>query len=152
MTVVDVKEAPKRAVRPTFAEVYMDLALGMSNRSTCLRLNVGAVITSEDHRYVYGVGYNGNASGLPNSCDRVGLEAVGNCGCIHAECNAVVNCNAARSTPKIIYCTHLPCINCAKLIINLGGVLEVNYLHDYRIKDSLAVFAQVGIKAKHFSR
>lgn len=50
----------------------------MSRRSTCSRLQVGCAITSPDYRYVYGVGYNGNATGLPNQCD---CKTPGNCGC-----------------------------------------------------------------------
>jgi dCMP deaminase len=148
-TVVELA-SPKPVPRPSFDEVYIGLCESMSRRSTCYRLNVGAVITSDDYRYVYGVGYNGNASGLANHCDKTGPEAVGSCGCIHAECNAVVNCNAPRSAPKIVYCTHLPCVACAKLIINLGGVVRVLYLNDYRIRDSLPLFFQVGIEAQHF--
>lgn len=64
--------------RPSFRSIYMRLALMMAERSTCQRLQVGCVITSVDFRYVYGVGYNGNASGLPNTCDR---STPGNCGC-----------------------------------------------------------------------
>lgn len=69
-------------MRPTFGEIYMRFALSMAERSTCLRgLKVGTVITSTDNRKVYAVGYNGNATGLPNQCDLTGPEAVGNCGC-----------------------------------------------------------------------
>ncbi|MCP4038631.1 MAG: cytidine deaminase, partial [bacterium] len=56
--------------RPSFESIYMDLARTLANRSTCIRLNVGTVITSTDYRKVLAVGYNGNATGLPNQCDR----------------------------------------------------------------------------------
>lgn len=69
------------AERPSFHEIFMKLAWLMNERSTCRRLKVGCVITSVDHRRVYAVGYNGNASGLANDCDRVGEAAVGSCGC-----------------------------------------------------------------------
>lgn len=77
--------------RPSFPEVYMRLALTLAARSTCRRLCVGTVITSTDYRKVLAVGYNGNAAGLPNTCDR---EEPGNCGCLHSEENAVINCDA----------------------------------------------------------
>jgi deoxycytidylate deaminase len=64
--------------RPTFDALYMDLARGLAKRSTCRRLAVGCAIVSADYRYVYGVGYNGNASGLPNDCDS---DTPGQCGC-----------------------------------------------------------------------
>ncbi len=142
-------------MRPSFHSIYMRLAELMSERSTCLRTNskgdlmkVGCAIVSTDFRRVFSVGYNGNASGLPNQCDS---DKVGACGCIHAEANAIVSCSADRDEPKIVFCTHLPCVACAKLIIQLGGVREVYYRQDYRLKDSLTLFAHenVNIAAGH---
>lgn len=137
--------------RPSFHQIYMDLATSLSQRSTCSRLSVGAVITSPDFRKVYAVGYNGNVSGGKNDCDRHGEEAVGNCGCIHAEQNAVINCDTARHHEKIVFCTHLPCMQCAKFLINLGGVNGVYYQTDYRLKDSLHLFAFHNILTGHLS-
>lgn len=98
--------------RPTFQDIYLRLAVMMSERSTCERMRVGAVITSIDSRYVYAIGYNGSAAGDKNGCDRHGQDAVGSCGCIHAEANAVVNCRASREAAKIVFCSHLPCVSC----------------------------------------
>jgi len=56
--------------RPSFEEVYIQFAETISRRSTCNRLAVGTVITTVDYRKVLAVGYNGNASGLDNTCDR----------------------------------------------------------------------------------
>ena len=131
--------------RPSFHNIYMRLAELMSERSTCERTNssgqlmqVGCAIVSTDFRRVFSIGYNGNASGLPNACDS---NEPGKCGCIHAEANAIVSCAADRDEPKIVFCTHLPCVACAKLIIQLGGVREVYYRRDYRLKDSLMLFS-----------
>ena len=135
--------------RPSFQDIYLRLAIMMSERSTCERMKVGAVITSLDSRYVYGLGYNGSAAGDKNGCDRHGAEAVGNCGCLHAEINAVINCTAGREKPKVLFCSHLPCVACAKAIINLGGVVRVVYRNDYRIKDSLEWFERASIKSVH---
>lgn len=128
--------------RPSFIDIYASMSSLMAQRSTCRRLSVGAVITSEDFRYVYGVGFNGNAAGLPNDCDS---DEPGKCGCVHAEVNAVVNCTVGRTVPKIVFCTDLPCVNCAKILINMGGVQQIYYGRDYRIRDSLEVFKKVGI-------
>lgn len=137
--------------RPSFHDINIRYALSLAERSTCLRgIKVGTVITSKDFRKVLAIGYNGNASGLPNQCDRTGAEAVGNCGCLHAEENAVINCDVPRQTEKIVFCTHLPCVACAKRLINLGGVQEVFYLTDYRIRDSLALLEQVGIRIQQY--
>ena len=134
---------PERT-RPSFEQIYMRLASELAERSTCRRLRVGTVITTTDYRKVLAVGYNGNATGLANQCDR---DEVGNCGCLHSEENAVINCDAPRGLEKIVFVTYLPCVMCAKRLINLGNVKKVFYLNDYRIKDSVDVLRSVGIEA-----
>lgn len=136
--------------RPTFQSIYMDLAVSLSARSTCRRKQVGCVVSTPDFRKIVAVGYNGSAAGLENDCDRFGEEAVGNCGCLHAEENAVINCDVPRDTPKIVFCTCLPCAMCAKRLINLGGVRKVLYLEDYRLRDSLALLDRAGIAHEKF--
>jgi dCMP deaminase len=129
--------------RPSFQEIYLQLAHTLSKRSTCHRLQVGTVITSTDFRKVLAVGYNGNATGLHNGCDR---EEAGNCGCLHSEENAVINCDAPRFIEKNVFVTHLPCVQCAKRLINLGNVKTVYYDQDYRLKDPIALLQSVGIQ------
>lgn len=116
-------------IRPSFEQIYMGLAVDLAERSTCARLKVGTVITTTDYRKVLAVGYNGNAAGLHNGCDR---DEPGHCGCLHSEENAIINCDAPRDTLKIIFVTHAPCEMCAKRIINLGGVQEVVFREKYR--------------------
>jgi dCMP deaminase len=135
-------------VRPTFQEIYLKLAHLLAARSTCRRLQVGTVITSTDFRKVLAVGYNGNATGLPNTCDR---EEPGNCGCLHSEENAVINCDSPRHVEKVVFVTHLPCVQCAKRLINLGNVKSVYYATDYRIKDSIALLKSVGVEVQQLS-
>ncbi len=123
--------------RPPFERVYMNFAKEIAQRSTCSRLNVGTVITTTDFRKVLSIGYNGNATGLPNGCD---TDEPGNCGCLHSEENAVINCDAPRTEEKIIFVTHLPCSMCAKRIINLGNVKKVIFQDDYRKRGAVALF------------
>lgn len=134
--------------RPSFEQIYMQLAHTLAERSTCTRMNVGTVITSTDFRKVLAVGYNGNAAGLPNTCDR---NEAGNCGCLHSEENAVINCDSPRATEKIVFVTHLPCVACAKRLINLGGVKKVYYRNTYRSTESLDLFKTVGIEIAQLS-
>ena len=133
--------------RPTFEEVYMDFAALISRRSTCQRLQVGTVITTTDYRKVLAVGYNGNASGLENTCDR---EEPGNCGCMHSEENTVINCDAPRATAKFVFVTHLPCVACAKRLINLGNVDKIVYRNSYRNTDAVDLLRSVGIEVYQF--
>ena len=123
----------------------MDFAESIARRSTCKRLQVGTVITTTDYRKVLAVGYNGNATGFPNCCDS---DEPGNCGCLHSEENAVINCDSPRHVEKYIFVTHLPCIMCAKRIVNLGNVKKVVYKSDYRIADSVEALRKAGIEVE----
>ncbi len=134
--------------RPSFEKVYMEFAESIARRSTCSRLQVGTVITTVDFRKVLAVGYNGNASGLPNRCDR---EDAGNCGCLHSEENAVINCDTPRAIEKIVFVTHLPCVACAKRLVNLGNVKKVFYKHEYRLRDSIQILESVNIQVQQIS-
>jgi dCMP deaminase len=133
--------------QPSFEEVYMEFAKLIAKRSTCKRLQVGTVITTTDYRKVLAVGYNGNASGLTNTCDR---DEPGNCGCLHSEENAAINCDAPRHTDKFVFVTHLPCRMCAKRLINLGNVRKITYGQNYRDQDSLEILSKVGIEVQSF--
>lgn len=137
-----------RGPRPAFSTIYMNLAVGLSARSTCSRAAVGCVITSTDHRYVYSVGYNGGAAGLENECESA---VPGQCGHLHAEENAIINCSVSRYETKLVYATTLPCKMCAKRLVNLGGVQKVYYLNDYRIRDSIALLEKAGIDVLQFN-
>lgn len=128
--------------RPSFESIYMQLAEALAGRSTCRRLQVGTVITSTDFRKVLAVGYNGNATGLVNDCDGT---VPGQCGCLHSEENAVINCDAQRFVEKFVFVTHLPCKMCAKRLINLGSVRKVYYQRLYRCLDAKSLLQQAGI-------
>jgi dCMP deaminase len=131
--------------RPSFQEIYIQLAITIAKRSTCSRKQVGCVITSSDFRRVLSIGYNGNAVSLPNSCDS---SEVGNCGCLHAEENAIISCSEPISTPKLVFITVSPCKMCAKRLIQLGGVQKIYYLEDYRNTEANQILktAKIGIE------
>lgn len=135
--------------RPSFQQVYMSLAKSLAKRSTCSRLQVGTVITSWDYRKVLAVGYNGNAAGFPNQCDRP--HESGNCGCLHGEENAVINCDSSRDAPKIVFVTHNPCPSCAKRLINLGGVTSIYYAEEYRDTTGIEYLQRVGIVTRRLT-
>lgn len=137
-----------QAERPSFEHIYLALARTLAQRSTCKRLQVGTVITSTDFRKVLAVGYNGNATGLPNTCDR---DEVGNCGCLHSEENATINCDTPRSVEKIVFVTHLPCVACAKRLINLGNVRKVYFGERYRDTRARDVLVSVGVAVEQLA-
>ena len=127
---------------------FINLAVGFSKQTKCQRpliggFGVGCVITNGEYE-ILSWGTNGNPSPLIPKCDS---DVPGQCGCIHAEEMAAIRCDAHYHVEKIVFCSHLPCKMCAKRLILLGGVTKVYYKYDYRIKDSLEIFKQVGIQA-----
>lgn len=50
-----------RPARPSKAEYYLDIALAVAARSTCLRRRYGAVVVANDE--IIATGYNGAARG-----------------------------------------------------------------------------------------
>jgi len=129
--------------RPSFQEIYMNQALDLARRSTCLRKKVGCVIVSDDFAHVYGLGYNGNAKDFPNTCDS---DVAGDCGCLHAEDNALDKVVVPKEVPKIVFVTVSPCRYCAKRFINKGGVKKVYYYEEYRKRDGLEILEKAGIE------
>jgi dCMP deaminase len=108
-------------------EVIKTLALGLAGLSMCKRGNVGAVIFAWDCSQIYSVGYNGPASGVTNtSC----TKKKGDCGCAHAETNAVVKLGAVKDA--VMFCTHSPCWRCANAIVNCGKIRLVLWGKRYR--------------------
>lgn len=129
--------------RLTLDETMMETAYLFSKRSTCGRLKVGCVLTDENKNNVISVGYNGGVTGLENRCES---SLPGKCGCIHSEPGALV-----KGRGPLLYCTHLPCTQCSKLIIN-SGVKNVYYSEKYRNDYSLELFSRASIKVHRLKR
>jgi dCMP deaminase len=124
--------------------MYMQFAEVAASRSTCSRLKVGAVITDEDMTTVKSVGYNGTARGLPNGCDSA---TPGACGCLHAEDNALVKA-PYHEGDLVLFCTHTPCITCAKRILN-SRVRSLYYRQSYRSSDGIDLLREMGLSVTH---
>lgn len=112
--------------RPSRDEMFMQLAHVVSQRSTCQRAHVGAIITNWDGTSIKSMGYNGNARGLPDGCDNT---TPGLCGCLHAEENALLK--APYGPELTMYTTVSPCLACAKRILN-SSVRRIVYDEAYR--------------------
>ncbi len=128
-------------------EVYMRMAEELAKRSTCLRTQVGSVITTADLTQVLGIGYNGNARGLPNTCDS---DEPGRCGCLHAETNAVIKAGATIPD-KVMFVTISPCVMCAKMIVN-ANVTRVYYRSGYRDPAGVDVLRRGGVEVAAYDR
>jgi dCMP deaminase len=124
------------ADRPSFDEVYMELAVNLAKRSHCVKQHVGAVI-AKDTRIV-SLGYNGPPSGTHN-CDQEWPEdgcprsSKGSCSlALHAEENAVLYAakNKVDLEGAVLYVTLSPCLPCARMIYTTG-IKTVYFLNSY---------------------
>src|SRR5476649_2120434 len=125
-----------RMTKPSFEDIYMDLAQSLALRSHCVKLKVGAVLTKDTR--IISLGYNGPPAGT-NNCDEewpdTGCPRDSKGGCslaLHAEQNAILY--AAKNNVSVegatIYVTLSPCIACAKVLFSLN-VKKVVYLNSY---------------------
>ncbi len=126
-------------MRPSWDEYFLSIADLVSQRSTCLRRKVGAVIVKDKN--ILATGYNGPPSGFPH-CEEIGClrEELGVpsgqrhelCRGLHAEQNAIIQAakHGISINGSIIYCTHMPCVICIKMIIN-SGIKEVVFREGY---------------------
>jgi dCMP deaminase len=133
--------------RPSWDEYFMATAMLISTRSPCERLHVGAVIVSSGERKnrIVAAGYNGYLPGTPHvSRVRDGHEQA----TVHAEQNAIADAARRGSSVEgcVIYVTHYPCINCAKILAS-AGIAEVRYHSDYSNDLLVApLLADAGVK------
>ena len=107
----------------------------------------------KDERII-SIGYNGTPSGWDNNCEsEIYSTSVGDNPrlvtkpqVLHAESNAIAK--LARCTESgegaTLICTHAPCIECAKLILQ-SGIIRVIYSEDYRSTDGLEFLTQGGV-------
>lgn len=122
--------------KPSFDEIYMDLAQSLAKRSHCVKMQVGAVLTKDTR--IISLGYNGPPAGTHN-CDiefpEQGCPRDSKGGCslaLHAEQNAILYAtkNNVAVEGATVYVTLSPCLACAKVMYSLG-VKKVIYLNSY---------------------
>lgn len=161
---------PNRPARDT---ILMHMAGLVATRSTCSRLQVGAVVSRDGRSLVQG--YNGTPAGMPH-CDHTcrtpstcaklaltddGQEHLFDCpanpeaGCskaVHAEANAIAY--AARYGVTLdgseMFVTNMPCLKCAELIVN-AGIMRVVYEKPYRIIDGITLLMDARVAVEELS-
>lgn len=129
--------------RPTINATLLNVAYEFAKRSTCSRLHVGAVIA--DHRgVILSSGYNGALAGEAH-CNHVTRDEPCRLA-VHAEANAILW--AARrgiaTEGAYMYCTHEPCYECSKMIIQ-SGIVTVYYSETYGRNSGLERFEYSGV-------
>ncbi len=140
--------------RPSWDEYFLKVAYLVAERSTCLRHHVGAVIVKDNR--ILTTGYNGAAAHVKDcrelGCLRDELDIPSGqrheiCRAIHAEQNAIIQAGkmGVNINNSTMYCTHSPCIICAKMIVN-AGIKRFVTSGDYTDKTFLHLFEAAGIE------
>ncbi len=139
--------------RPDWDHYFMQIAAVVSTRSSCMRRQVGALLVLD--KRILTTGYNGAPGGLSH-CREVGCirkemqvpsgERHELCRGLHAEQNAIIQAavHGVAIKGSVLYCTHYPCVVCAKMLVN-AGVLSLVLKENY--PDTLAkkIFTEAGI-------
>ncbi len=117
----------KRLTRPETDQYFLKIASVVAERSTCRRHHMGAIAVRDKH--ILATGYNGAASGLKDCLELGCLRDEMNipsgerqeiCRGIHAEQNVIIQAalHGVSLEGSTIYCTHTPCVLCAKMLVN----------------------------------
>ena len=140
--------------RPDFDEYVLKIASVVAERSTCRRHHMGAVAVRDKH--ILTTGYNGAPAGqkdcLELGCIRDEMniasgEKQETCRAIHAEQNVIIQAalHGISLEGSTIYCTHTPCVLCAKMLVNarIKRFVSFRKYSDDRFMD---LFREAGIE------
>ncbi len=139
--------------RPDIDEYFLKIAMVVGERATCLRHHMGAVAVKDKH--ILSTGYNGAPSGLPD-CLELGClrnaqgipsgKQTEICRAVHAEQNVIIQAalHGVSIRGSTIYCTHSPCVLCAKMLINAQISRFVSFGR-YADDEFLNLFREAGI-------
>lgn len=144
-------------------ERFLQMAEQVATWSSCFQENrqVGAVIAL--NKRILTTGYNGASAGIISckergECIRRKLNIPSGtqhelCYATHAEQNAIIQ--AAKLGISIdgatLYCTHQPCVICAKMIIN-SGIKRIVYRHGYPDEFSLQLLNEAGVEIEQLTK
>ena len=147
--------------RLSWTEYFMKIACTVSERSTCLSVPKGAVIVKD--KRIIATGYSGAPAGVKNCAYDNGFcrkrklgyghgEGHNECLAIHAEANAILQAASLGIGCKdcVMYCTHKPCADCAKMIIN-SGIKMVIYKEFYPAQLTDNIMEEAGVDMIRFS-
>ncbi len=146
--------------RPDINEYFLKIASVVAERSTCLRHHIGAVAVRDKH--ILSTGYNGAASGLKDclelGCLRDELNIKSGtrheiCRAIHAEQNVIIQAalHGITLSGATVYCTHTPCILCAKMLVN-SRIKRFVTFGNYADDAFKELFQEAGIEFEMYER
>lgn len=124
-------------MKQKWIEAFIDTAERFARLSSAKRLKVGAVVVKDNR--IISIGYNGMPAGWTNECEEIvqlsddTITTKTKDEVIHAEANAIIKLarDGESGNGASLFCTHAPCIHCAKLIHG-AGINTVYYRNSYR--------------------
>ena len=130
---------PASDSRPSWDEYFLNITKQVAQRATCVRRKVGALLVRD--KRILATGYNGAPSGVRHCIDIGCLREIQGiasgerhelCRGLHAEQNALIQAAlyGIAVGGATIYCTHQPCVLCAKMLIN-AGIKEIFFEQGY---------------------
>jgi len=140
--------------RPEIDEYFLKIASVVAERSTCRRHHIGAIAVRDKH--ILTTGYSGAPAGakdcLELGClrDELGIPSGTRqeiCRAIHAEQNVIIQAglHGVNLQGSTVYCTHTPCVLCAKMLVNARIARFVSFGR-YSDDEFLKLFKEAGIK------
>lgn len=128
----------------------MDVAIRTSQMSYAKRLQVGSVAVKE--RRIILCGFNGTPEGDDNSCENlVNGQLITKNNVLHSEENLILfaaKCGISLRD-STIYITHVPCLNCSRLIYG-SGITRIVYKDLYRDLSGIDFLNSRGILVDRF--
>lgn len=149
-------------MKDKFVNYFASVAEETAKLSTARKLKVGAVIVKDNR--ILSIGYNGTPSGWDNECENPHYEE----GeyepvityktkeeVLHAEANALMKLTQSTesSLDAEMFVTHIPCIECAKMIYQ-AGIRKLSYINEYEAArgSGLEFLHKAGVKVCHVQR
>jgi len=141
-------------IRPDIDGYFLKIASVVAERATCQRHHMGAVAVRDKH--ILSTGYNGAPAGL-HDCLELGClrnelgipsgKSAEICRAVHAEQNVIIQAalHGVSIKDSTIYCTHSPCVLCAKMLVNVQISRFVSFGR-YADDEFLNLFKEAGIE------
>ncbi len=140
--------------RPDIDEYFLKIVSVVAERSTCRRHHMGAIAVRD--KRILATGFNGAPAGAKDCLELGCLRDEQNipsgirqetCRAIHAEQNVIIQAglHGISLEGSTVYCTHTPCVLCAKMMVNAKIARSVSF-GSYDDNTFIELFREAGIE------
>lgn len=142
--------------KPREIDLFMDIAYRAAQMSRARRLHVGAVIVKKGR--ILSMSWNGTPPGWDNDCENIvesngSIQYITKPEVVHAEANAILKLarDGESGYNSTLFCTHAPCIECAKMILTVG-VKTLYWSEQYKTDAGLNFLYNGGVEIFNIQR